>query len=72
MIQQAGEDQLRIEERRASLKLERQLCDVHAELQFHFHALEASGQQKAADALLASCWHLGVAVEQVVKLRNGL
>lgn len=69
---QAGEDQLGIEERRASLGLEKSLCGIHASLQVYRDALEASGQQKASDRLNAAMWHLAGAVEELVKTRNGL
>lgn len=66
------EKQLRIEERRASLLLEKQLVNLHHHLDVHRRALEASGAQEAAHALQSSLWTLGVAVLEVVKLRDAL
>lgn len=64
-------DQLRKEERIASLGLEKSLCNYHALLQVSRDALEASGQQKASDRLDAAMWHIAGAVEELVKRRNG-
>lgn len=71
MNQQLGEDQLSIEERKASLGLEKSLCGYHAALQVYRDALEASGQQKTSDRLNAAMWHIAGAVENLVKRRNG-
>lgn len=68
---QAGEDQLRIEERKASLGLEKSLSSYHRALVVYRDAAEASGAQEVSEALNAAVWHLGHAILQVVKLRNG-
>lgn len=63
-------DQLRKEERKSSLLLERDLAAVHAVLVGYSKALEGSVDQAVIDGIDAAAWHLGWAVVEVVRKRQ--
>jgi hypothetical protein len=61
--------ELRIEERKANLELERKLVAHHRALAKLMAEVHQTAGDPAADALQASLWALGVCVVQVVRDR---